>query len=177
MVKKLPRIVKNMKSDSTVRKPRNTDPIIFSSPCVQPCFLLKAAVSAAGPSIAHLWSGLQWKAAVERHAPPGTLLNSVNDVYSVKDGVSMKEVASTEFTKNFGRYREIAQREPVAVLSHGRTTGYFISAHEFEALQRMKAKSRRVMRIEDFTEEEIEQLAASRMSPEHDHLNSLLDDE
>jgi prevent-host-death family protein len=89
----------------------------------------------------------------------------------------MREVPSTEFTRNFGVYREVVQREPVAVLSHGRPTGYFISAHEFEELQRLKARSRRVVRIEDFTEEEIEALAASRMSPEHDHLNSLLDEE
>jgi PHD/YefM family antitoxin component YafN of YafNO toxin-antitoxin module len=89
----------------------------------------------------------------------------------------MREVPTTEFTKNFGRYREVAQREPLAVLSHGRPTGYFISAHEFAEFQRLKARARRVLRIEDFTEEEIEALAESRMSAEHDHLNNLLDED
>ena len=44
----------------------------------------------------------------------------------------MREVPATEFARNFGQYREIAQREPVAVTSHGRMTGYFISPVEFE---------------------------------------------
>lgn len=54
----------------------------------------------------------------------------------------MREVSSTEFAKNFGRYREIAQREPIALTSHGRAAGYFMSAVEFEELQRYKALAR-----------------------------------
>ena len=89
----------------------------------------------------------------------------------------MREVPSTEFTRNFGVYREIVQREPVAVLSHGRPTGYFISAIEYQEFQRLKALSRRSIMTVDLTENEIAQIAATRMSPEHDHLNSLLEDE
>jgi prevent-host-death family protein len=89
----------------------------------------------------------------------------------------MREVPATEFTRNFGQYREIAQREPVAVTSHGRATGYFVSAVEFEELQRFKAHARRSRAVADMTREEIEQMAASRMAPEHDHLNALLDKE
>jgi prevent-host-death family protein len=88
----------------------------------------------------------------------------------------MREVPSTEFTRNFGLYREVVQREPVAVLCHGRPTGYFISAIEYEEMQRLKALSRRSVRTVDLTEKEIEQIASTRMSPEHDHLNSLLED-
>ena len=87
----------------------------------------------------------------------------------------MREVPATEFTRNFGQYREIAQREPVAVTSHGRTTRYFISTVEYEALQRLKVFGRRSWAVSDMTGEEIEQMAAGRMFPEHDHLNSLLD--
>ena len=89
----------------------------------------------------------------------------------------MRTIPATEFTRNFGQYREIAQREPVAVTSHGRATGYFISAVEFEELQRLKAYARRSRAVVDMTKEEIEQMAASRMAPEHDHLNALLDEE
>jgi prevent-host-death family protein len=89
----------------------------------------------------------------------------------------MREVPATEFTRNFGRYREIAQREPVVVTSHGRATGYFISAIEFEELQRIKAFARRSRAVVDLTQEEIDQMTAGRMSPEHDHLNALLDEE
>jgi prevent-host-death family protein len=87
----------------------------------------------------------------------------------------MVEVTATEFTRNFGQYREIAQREPVAVTSHGRATGYFVSAVEFEALQRIKALSGRSRAVADMTEEEIAQMTAGHMLPEHDHLNALLD--
>jgi prevent-host-death family protein len=89
----------------------------------------------------------------------------------------MREVPATEFTRNFGQYREIAQREPVAVTSHGRATGYFVSAVEYEEMQRLKAFARRSRAVADMTKEEIEEMAASRMSPEHDHLNALLDKE
>ena len=47
-------------------------------------------------------------------------------------------VTATEFAKNFGKYREIAQREPVAVSSHGRVSGYFISGVEFEEYLRVR---------------------------------------
>lgn len=87
----------------------------------------------------------------------------------------MREVPATEFTRNFGQYREIAQREPVAVTSHGRATGYFISAVEYEEFQRLKVFDRRSRPVADMTKEEFEPMAAGRMSPEHDHLNSLLD--
>jgi prevent-host-death family protein len=89
----------------------------------------------------------------------------------------MREVSATEFTRNFGQYREIAQREPVAVTSHGRATGYFVSAVEFDEMQRLKAYARRSRAVADMTKDEIKQMAASRMSPEHDHLNALLDKE
>ena len=49
----------------------------------------------------------------------------------------MREVPATEFTRNFGQYREIAQREPVAVTRHGRATGYFVSVVEFEENRRI----------------------------------------
>jgi prevent-host-death family protein len=89
----------------------------------------------------------------------------------------MREVPATEFTRNFGLYREVAQREPVAVTSHGRPTGYFISAVEYEEMQRLKAFARRPRAITDLTEAEIKAVSASRMGPEHNSLDTLLEDE
>lgn len=89
----------------------------------------------------------------------------------------MREVPTTEFTRNFGLYREIVQREPVAVTSHGRPTGYFVSSVEFEELQRCKAMVHRSFATADLPEDEVKAIAAGRMLPEHDHLNALLDDE
>lgn len=89
----------------------------------------------------------------------------------------MREVPATEFARNFGQYREIAQREPVAVTSHGRTMGYFVSAVAFEEMQRLSASVRRSRAVADMTKDEIDQMTSGRMAPEHDHLNALLDEE
>jgi PHD/YefM family antitoxin component YafN of YafNO toxin-antitoxin module len=88
----------------------------------------------------------------------------------------MREVPATEFTRNFTAYREVAQREPVAVTSHGRTAGFFLSALDYAEYERLKALSGRSVGIEDLSEAEIDELTATRMAPEHDHLNSLLKD-
>lgn len=87
----------------------------------------------------------------------------------------MREVPATEFARNFGRYREIVQREPVAVMSHGRPTGYFVSAVEYEDLQRYKNLVRQSFATKDLQREDVEAIAKGRMSAEHDHLNALLD--
>jgi len=84
-------------------------------------------------------------------------------------------VPASEFTRNFGRYRMIAQREPVAVSSHGQVTGYFISPVEYEALQQFRAQ-RRSFATAELSAEQVEAIASARMDPRHDPLDALLDD-
>jgi prevent-host-death family protein len=88
----------------------------------------------------------------------------------------MRKVPATELARNFGQYREIAQREPVAVTSHGRAMGYFISAVEFEEMVRLKASTRPSRAIADLSKDEIDQMTAGRMDAERDNLNALLDE-
>lgn len=88
----------------------------------------------------------------------------------------MREVTASEFARNFGLYREIAQREPVAVTSHGRPTGYFVSAVEYDDLQRLKALMPRTRAVGELAATEIEEIALTRMSERHDHLDELLQD-
>lgn len=85
-------------------------------------------------------------------------------------------IPSSEFSKNFGRYREIAQREPVAVTNHDRVTGYFVSGADYEAYLELKARLPKAYAVEELSEETIRAIAASRMESKHDHLNSLLDE-
>ena len=87
----------------------------------------------------------------------------------------MVRVTATEFAKNFGRYREEAQREPVAITSHGRTSGFFVSAYEYAELVRLRAFERRVHRIEDLPENIVQAISESTMDPKHERLNALLD--
>ncbi len=85
-------------------------------------------------------------------------------------------VPSSEFSKNFGRYREVAQREPVAVTNHDRVTGYFVSGAEYEKYLELKARMSKAYDVGELSEATIQAIAASKMDAKHDHLNSLLDD-
>ncbi len=84
-------------------------------------------------------------------------------------------IPASEFTRNFGRYQMLAQREPVAVTSHGRTTGYFIAAEDYEAFKRFK-ESRRSFATMELPEEKAEAISASRMDGRHAHLDAMLDE-
>jgi PHD/YefM family antitoxin component YafN of YafNO toxin-antitoxin module len=88
----------------------------------------------------------------------------------------MTAVTATEFAKGFGRYKEEAQHKPIAITSYGRVSGYFISAREFEELQRLRAFERRAYRINDLPAEIADAIGGSKMNPAHDHLNKLLDE-
>jgi hypothetical protein len=83
-------------------------------------------------------------------------------------------VPAAEFARNFGRYKMRAQHEAVPVSSNGTLAGYFVAPHEYEALLKLKGLRRRFLTAE-LSDEEVEQIASSRMDPRHDHLNKLLD--
>jgi hypothetical protein len=83
-------------------------------------------------------------------------------------------VPASEFTRNFGRYKMQAQREPVAVSSHGQITGYFVSPVEYEEFKRFR-ESRRSFATVELPEEKVETIRTSRMDPRHAHLDKLLD--
>ena len=85
-------------------------------------------------------------------------------------------VPASEFTRNFGRYKMRAQREAVAVSSHGQIAGYFVAAHEYEELLKLK-DNRRSFATADLSAEEVEAITSTRMDPRHDHLNKLFDSE
>jgi hypothetical protein len=85
-------------------------------------------------------------------------------------------VPASEFTRNFGRYRMQAQREAVAVSSHGQVTGYFVGPDDYEAFKRFRDR-RRSFATAELSEDQIKAIAESRMDPRHDHLDALLDSE
>jgi hypothetical protein len=83
-------------------------------------------------------------------------------------------VPASEFTRNFGRYRMQAQREAVAVSSHGSITGYFVAPNEYEEFLRFK-RHRRSFATEELPDEKIKQIGASRMDPKHKPLDQMLE--
>ncbi|HKN10115.1 MAG TPA: type II toxin-antitoxin system Phd/YefM family antitoxin, partial [Pseudomonadota bacterium] len=68
-------------------------------------------------------------------------------------------VPASEFTRNFGRYRMRAQREVVAVSSHGQITGYFVGPDEYEEFKRFR-ESRRTFATAQLPEEKVEAIRA-----------------
>ena len=83
-------------------------------------------------------------------------------------------VPASEFTRNFGRYRMRAQREPVAVSSHGQITGYFVGPDEYEEFKRFRESRRRFATVE-LPEEKVEAIRTTRMDQRRAHLDKLLD--
>jgi prevent-host-death family protein len=89
----------------------------------------------------------------------------------------MIATTATEFAKRFGRYKEEAQREPVAITSHGRISGYFVSAREYAELERLRAFERRVFRLDNLPAEIADAIEVAQMDSAHDHLNELLNED
>lgn len=75
----------------------------------------------------------------------------------------MVKVASAEFQKNIGKYQDLALTEPVLVTRNGRDRTVLISASEYD---RLKRRDRRVMGLEDFTEEDIAAIERAEAPPE-----------
>jgi hypothetical protein len=84
-------------------------------------------------------------------------------------------VPAAEFTRNFGRYRMLAQKGAIPVSSHGHITGYFVPPDEYEEYERFRAR-RSSFSTADLTDERVRAIATAEMDPRHDHLNALLDD-
>jgi hypothetical protein len=83
-------------------------------------------------------------------------------------------IPASEFTRNFGRYRMLAQREPVAVSSHGSITGYFVGPEEYEEFRRFKQRRRSFATVE-LPDEKVKAIGRSRMDERHGRLDRLLD--
>ena len=86
----------------------------------------------------------------------------------------LETIPASEFTRNFGRYRMQAQRDVVAVSSHGRITGYFVGPEEYEEFRRFR-DSRRSFATAALPEEKVAAIGASRMDPRHAQLDAMLD--
>jgi hypothetical protein len=83
-------------------------------------------------------------------------------------------VPASEFTRNFGRYRMQAQREPVAVSSHGSITGYFVAPDEYEEFRRFKQR-RRSFATAELSDAQVEAIGRSRMDERHAHLDAIIE--
>ena len=86
----------------------------------------------------------------------------------------MLEVTASQFVKHFGEDKEKVQRQPTAITSHGRTSGYFVSQHEYDEYLKLKSQVRQVYGLDDLTDSTIDALSKAEMNAEHNHLNALM---
>ncbi len=82
-------------------------------------------------------------------------------------------ISSAEFQKKFGSLADKALTEPVTITRNGRDRLVLLSVEEYDRLRR---RDRRVVRLEDFTDEEMALIAQAKVPPEHAHLDAELKD-
>ena len=88
----------------------------------------------------------------------------------------MLEATTTEFTKNFGRYREAVQREPVAVMNQWPRNGLSGLGCRIRAAATVQAACCSAPSPPPIcAAQEIEAIATGRMESAHHHLDALLD--
>ena len=83
------------------------------------------------------------------------------------------KVSSAEFIKNYGALSDKALQEPVTITKNGRDRLVLISSEESE---RMCRRDRRVIRVEDLSDEEMDEMLNQRVPEEYDYLNEELKD-
>jgi hypothetical protein len=82
-------------------------------------------------------------------------------------------IPASKFASNFGRYRRLAQREAVAVSSHGSIIGYFVAPDEYEEFRCFKQRRRSFATVE-LSDERVWEIGASQMDERHAHLDVML---
>lgn len=83
------------------------------------------------------------------------------------------KVTTADFIKNYGTLADRALTEPVTITKNGRDRLVVLSADEYARLRR---RDRRVVRLEDFSENEIALIAKTEMPEEYAHLDAELKD-
>jgi PHD/YefM family antitoxin component YafN of YafNO toxin-antitoxin module len=83
------------------------------------------------------------------------------------------KISTAEFIKNYGSLADKALSEPVVITKNGRDRLVVMSAEEYA---RLKRRDRRVVRLEDFTEEEMALIARAEVPAEYAHLDDELKD-
>lgn len=72
----------------------------------------------------------------------------------------MQTVSAAEIQKNFGQFREIALSECVVVTVHGKPSVAIISFAEY---QRLKELDRRVLRLDDMTDAQLQEMVDAKI--------------
>ena len=83
------------------------------------------------------------------------------------------KVSTAEFIKNYGTLADKALTEPVVITKNGRDRLVILSADEYA---RLKRRDRRVVRLEEFSDDEMARIAQAEVPAEDVHLDAELKD-
>ena len=83
------------------------------------------------------------------------------------------KVTTADFIKNYGTLADKALAEPVTITKNGRDRLVILSADEYA---RLKRRDRRVVRLEEFSDDEMALIAQAEVPAEHAHLDTELKD-
>ena len=86
----------------------------------------------------------------------------------------MRKVSATAFTRQFAIIQHDVHKEAVAVTSHSRITGYFISPEDFAELETLRAKARKNLVVGRLPDETVAAIDQSHMDDRHLALNVLM---
>ena len=81
----------------------------------------------------------------------------------------MAKISAAEFQKHFGKYRDLAQREPVSVTSYGRESVVLISAEDYARYRQLD--SRQSEYVWEMSPAEADALAGTEPPAEADAFN------
>lgn len=73
----------------------------------------------------------------------------------------MISISASEFQRNFGRYKEVAQKEAVVVTSYHRDSVVLISADEYERFKTIEASGQTALYAWELGEDELDELEAA----------------
>jgi hypothetical protein len=91
-------------------------------------------------------------------------------------GLGYIEVSATQFAKSFGQFEARAVRQPVAVTSHRRITGFYISVEDFAHYQRLREQERKVYRIDELPESAWSAIKEVQYPSGFEQLDELMED-
>ena len=88
----------------------------------------------------------------------------------------MRTVTATTFARNFAEIQHEVRRETVAVTSHSRVTGYFVSPEDFAEFEALREKARKSLIVGKLPNDKVDALKSAHMDERHDALNALMQD-
>ena len=83
------------------------------------------------------------------------------------------KISTADFIKNYGTLADKALTEPVIITKNGRDRLVILSADEYA---RLKRRDRRVVRLEEFSDDEMALIARAEVPAEYAHLDAELKD-